>query len=331
MNAERTWPSNRATQGPFAAVRRDVELSASARRPGRISAPTSEIVDDTQRRSPPSKVHDERGPVSSFDQWKQGHHIIRRKGSVTSYLTYSIAGCGFFRDAKAQLIRTGPGDLVLVEANAYQEYGIWPGESQWECHWVHFDAPPHWLHWLPLPGRTGLHGVSSMHVEGQTPQRQIHDLFLQLHDKCKKGDIWSHALALNVLEQILILAHTSAADASTQSDDPRVSRVWEMIERCAPDPPRKAELSRVAGLSPSRLTVVFKQNTGMSILAAVNQVRLRAAQRALQEPGTTMSEVAERAGFQSPYSFSNWFLKQTGLRPAKYRKRWFEMRSATRR
>jgi AraC-like DNA-binding protein len=38
-----------------------------------------------------------------------------------------------------------------------------------------------------------------------------------------------------------------------------------------------------------------------------------------------VSEAAERAGFQSPYSFSNWYLKQTGLRPAEYRKRWIEL------
>jgi AraC family transcriptional regulator of arabinose operon len=295
-----------------------------------MSAPTVEIVDESVLRRPPYDVHYDRGLVSAYYELRQGYHIIRRKGSATSYLVYSVSGCGFFRDAKDHLIRVGRGDLVLVEAHTYQEYGICPAASHWKCHWVHFDAQPHWLHWLPLRLRAGLHGVTYSHIEARSSQNQIADLFFRLHNEAKRTEAWSHALALNVLEQILIVARTSVTDASAKPVDPRVSRVWQVIETSAPDPPSMAELSRVAGLSPSRLAFVFKQNTGISILTAVNRVRLRAAQHALQEPGTSVSQAAERAGFQSPYSFSNWYLKQTGLRPAEYRKRWSEMmREAT--
>lgn len=290
-----------------------------------MSAPNVEIVDESVLRRPPYDVHYDRGLVSAFYQLRQGYHIIRRKGSATSYLVYSVSGSGFFRDAKDHLIRVGRGDLVLVEAHTYQEYGICPGASDWKCHWVHFDAQPHWLHWLPLALRTGLQGVTSTHIEARSSQSQVVDLFFRLHNEGKRTEVWSHALALNVLEQILIVARTSATDASVKPVDPRVSRVWQVIESCAPDSPSMADLSRIAGLSPSRLAFVFKQNTGISILTAVNRVRLRAAQHALRELGTSVSEAAERAGFQSPYSFSNWYLKQTGLRPAEYRKRWFEL------
>ncbi|HTV20884.1 MAG TPA: helix-turn-helix domain-containing protein [Polyangiaceae bacterium] len=290
-----------------------------------LSPAAVEIVDESVLRRPAYDVHYDRGLVSAYYQLRQGYHIIRRRGSATSYLVYSVSGCGFFRDARDHLIRVGRGDLVLVEAHTYQEYGICPDATHWKCHWVHFDAQPHWLHWLPFPVRTGLQGVTSTHLESRSSQSQITDLFFRLHNEGKRTEAWSHALALNVLEQILIVARTSATDASVKPVDPRVSRVWQVIETCAPDPPGMAELSRVAGLSPSRLAFVFKQNTGISILAAVNRVRLRAAQHALQEPGTSVGEAAERAGFQSPYSFSNWYLKQTGMRPAEYRKRWIEM------
>jgi AraC-like DNA-binding protein len=68
----------------------------------------------------------------------------------------------------------------------------------------------------------------------------------------------------------------------------------------------------------------------MSILDAVNRVRLRLAQYALHEPGTSLVDAAERAGFQSPYSFSNWFVKQTGQRPGEYRRKWLERKPAIR-
>jgi hypothetical protein len=78
------------------------------------------------------------------------------------------------------------------------------------------------------------------------------------------------------------------------------------------------------------LGYVFKQQAGMSIRGAVNRVRLRIARHALQETGASLEQIAERSGFQSPYSFSNWFVKQTGLRPGEYRRRWLARKPATR-
>jgi transcriptional regulator GlxA family with amidase domain len=68
----------------------------------------------------------------------------------------------------------------------------------------------------------------------------------------------------------------------------------------------------------------------MSLLAAVNRVRLRTAHFALEQENLTLADVAERTGFQSPYSFSNWFVKQTGQRPGEYRRMSAERRLALR-
>lgn len=68
----------------------------------------------------------------------------------------------------------------------------------------------------------------------------------------------------------------------------------------------------------------------MSLLAAVQRVRLRIAQFTLQQSQLPLAEVAERAGFQSPYSFLNWFLEQTGQRPGEYRRGAAERRLALR-
>jgi AraC-like DNA-binding protein len=86
----------------------------------------------------------------------------------------------------------------------------------------------------------------------------------------------------------------------------------------------------VSGLSASRLAALFKAEMRVSIRGAVNRVRLRLAQAALHAPGATLELAAERAGFESPYSFSNWFLKQTGLRPGQYRRKWLSRESAVR-
>jgi AraC family transcriptional regulator of arabinose operon len=287
--------------------------------------PTVEIVDATALPRPSYDVYCEPGLVSDFYQVRRGYHIIRRKGSATSYLVYTMSGCGFFRDAKDRLIRVGRGDLVLVEPHTYQEYGTWPRSNHWKCHWVHFDAQPHWFHWVPLAQKTGLNGVTMIQIASRAAQNQLTNLLFELHNERKRSDVWQNAVALHVLERILILARRSGENIPTTTVDPRVSRVLEVIESSAPDAPTAAELTRAAGLSRSRLASLFRQSTGISILAAVNRVRLRAAQHALQEQGLSITEVAEQAGFQSPFSFSNWYLKQTGIRPREYRRRWLEL------
>ena len=287
-----------------------------------MSIPIAEITDSTALPRPVRETLYEPGLVSDYYQVRRGYHVLRRKGSGTSYLVYTLSGQGFLRDAKDRLIVLERGHFALIESQTYQEYGTWPACGRWNCHWVHFDAQPHWTHWLPLADKSELRGVTTAHIASRSIQRQVSDLFFQLHTERKQVEPWRNASALNMLERILILARSTADQATAQPVDPRVWRVLQVIESSTPNPPSAAELSRVAGLSPSRLASVFKQNTGVSILAAVNRVRLRAAQCALQKPGTSVSDAAQRAGFQTPYSFSKWYLKQTGQRPREYRKLW---------
>jgi AraC-like DNA-binding protein len=290
--------------------------------------PTVQIIDSTALPRRPDDAAYEPGLVSDYYEVRRGYQVVRRAGSLTSYLMYTVAGQGYFRDARDRVIRVRAGDFALVAARSYQEYGIWPQSARWHAHWVHFDAQPHWGHWLPLPVPSGLQGVSYAHLSDRALQRQVSDLFFELQLQRAQPEAWRHALALNLLERILILARSSSA--ASPPVDPRIWRVLRAIEASSPRAPGAAELGAIAGLSPSRLGVLFKKHTGMSLLAAVQRVRLRIAQFTLQQTPLPLAEVAERAGFQSPYSFSNWFLKQTGQRPGEYRRAAAERRLALR-
>lgn len=293
-----------------------------------MPVPTVEIIDPTALPKPSYDAPYERGLVSDYYQVRRGYHVMRRPGTLTSYLMYTVSGQGFFRDRHSRVMRVRQGDFALIEAQSYQEYGIWPESSRWNTHWVHFDAQPHWTHWLPLDNSPGLEAVSHAHVSSRSLQRQVSDLFFELQMQRTRPESWRHALSLNLLERILILAR--GTEGATRPVDPRVWRVLAAIEKTAPHSPTADELRAVSGLSGSRLSYLFKQQTGMSILAAVNRVRLRVAQFVLHEPSIGLTEAAERVGFQSPYSFSNWFFKQTGLRPGEYRRKSMERKRAIR-
>jgi AraC family transcriptional regulator, arabinose operon regulatory protein len=293
-----------------------------------MRVPPIEIIDPTVLPRRADDAGYEPGLVSDYYEVRRGYQVVRRAGSLTSYLMYTVSGHGYFRDRQNRVLRVSRGDFVLIEAKRYQEYGIWPESSRWHAHWVHFDAQSHWTHWLPLPLPSGLRDVSYAHVSTRSLQRQVSELFFDLQAQRTRPETWRHALSLHLLERILILARGTSS--MSRPVDPRIRKVLRAIEASSPRAPRSSELAAVAGLSPSRLGYLFKQQVGTSMLAAVNRVRLRAAQLALEEVGVTLAEAAERAGFLSPYSFSNWFHAQTGQRPGAYRRALAQPRRAQR-
>jgi AraC family transcriptional regulator of arabinose operon len=268
---------------------------------------------------PSSDTHLEHGPSSGYSEARAGYHVLRRHGIETSCLLYCVSGEGFVRDRQDRSLRVSAGTLVLIHSHQYQEFGVWRMSPQWNFHWAYFASQPRWGRWLPLGTATGLDGVTLADIAGPALQDEVNQLFVELHRQRTRVEPWRDALFSNLLERILILSRNDSD--SVRPLDPRVVRVLEAIEHSAPDELRSAELGAIAGLSLSRLVHLFKQQTGSSILSAINRVRLRVAQQALQDPSASLLDVAELSGFQSPYSFSNWYLKQSGIRPGEYRRR----------
>jgi AraC family transcriptional regulator of arabinose operon len=286
--------------------------------------PSVRVVDGTAVPRPRWDAACAPGLLSDHYQVGQGYHIIRRRGTPTSYMVYTLGGRGFFRDERDRYLSVKKGDLVLINARSYQEYGIEHGAAFWNVHWIHFDVQPQFSRWLPLAGSPGLKDLSTVHVSAELMHSQISDLFFELQTELRAqsqaSDQVRDALALNLLERVLILAQSASAGSEGRPKDPRMWRVLEAIEQRPHAPAAVSELAALVGLSPSRLAHLFKQQTGVSLLAAANRVRLRAARDVLDQSGTTLMDAAEAAGFSSPFSFSHWFHRQAGLRPSAYRK-----------
>lgn len=289
-----------------------------------MSEPATDSLSPSHLPRPPHDTGYERGLVSAYFEERPDYHIHRRRGTPTAYLTYTVTGKGFFRDAADRVLYVSSGDVALIQPRVYQEYGTAPAAEEWRFHWVHFDVQPDWTPWVPLGQTSALTGTSQAHVAGRASRDQISDLFFELHDEHARPESWRVASCLNLLERILILVHAGSEGHASRPEDPRVWKVLRFLESEAPRLPSPGELRKVAGLSHSRLASVFKRQTGVSILGAVNRLRLRAAQFALLDASVSVSDAADRAGFQSAGAFSNWFLKQTGLRPACYRRKWLQ-------
>lgn len=107
-----------------------------------------------------------------------------------------------------------------------------------------------------------------------------------------------------------------------QRENKRVIRdIYRAIEKVGFD--SDGGLERIAQevfLSPSYVSMLFKQETGQSISKVLNRRRLDRARTLLQDPDLKIYEISEQVGYPNPYYFSVWFKKNTGLTPTEYRR-----------
>lgn len=80
-------------------------------------------------------------------------------------------------------------------------------------------------------------------------------------------------------------------------------------------------LAKRVGKSPRHLTRVFRKELGVAPAEAVEQLRLEAARRTLQQSGVGLDEVAARCGFGSAEVLRRTFLRALHVTPSAYRAR----------
>lgn len=82
-----------------------------------------------------------------------------------------------------------------------------------------------------------------------------------------------------------------------------------------------AELAEVTGISSSRLSVLFKQDTKMTVNQYLTKVRIHHAKELLSSGVYKVYEVAEMVGYGTSQYLSRIFYKETGCYPAEYKRK----------
>jgi AraC family transcriptional regulator, arabinose operon regulatory protein len=251
-----------------------------------------------------------------FDQ-RPGYRVRRSDGRTDWLMKYTLRGQGLYRQPGLQLL-TGPGDLTLLAPGAYQDYAVPPG-GEWEFHWVHFVPRPEWTPYLALP-EAGK-GLCQLQVVRPAARERIEAAFRRLHRDALSGlGPLSEELALNALEEILLVAAGEVSADGRGALDPRVRTVLDLLVRDLTATPSVEALAAAVYLSPSRLAHLFKQQTGQTIAEMARQLRLRQAARLLRHSGRSVQEVAAEVGFQCPFHFSRRFRHCFGVSPRDYRR-----------
>lgn len=81
------------------------------------------------------------------------------------------------------------------------------------------------------------------------------------------------------------------------------------------------KLAEIIHVSPSHLFKLSKDYFGKTPLKLVNLERMKIAEKLLISTNLPLSQIAERVGFSSSYSFSDAFKRYSGQRPGSFRKK----------
>jgi len=116
-----------------------------------------------------------------------------------------------------------------------------------------------------------------------------------------------------------LLAHAEPAVEDPTAGLARFAGLCSWLEDHLHEPLTVADLAAQAHLSPAQFHAVFKDATGRTPMAWLQDLRLERAARELLAEDDAIAAVAERCGFRNPFHFSRAFKGWTGRSPRAWR------------
>lgn len=244
------------------------------------------------------------------------YRVLRPAGTRDWLLTYTLAGAGSYRVAGQTLICRA-GDVVLLEPGTPHDYATHSTGEPWTFYWSHFwprEQWAPWLHWGEVAP-----GLRLLTLDDERLCTRVVGCCERLLADSHAANPWQMELALNALEEMLILCAQQAARMRTPLRDQRVERVLRYLEEHFHEEIAVRDLAQLVALSPSRLAHLFTLQTGQALLETLLAIRLRQAARLLIFTALGVEEVARQVGFQSAFYFSRQFKRRYGMSPSAYR------------
>ncbi len=231
-----------------------------------------------------------------------GFRIDRPRGSG-DWLLLDLLTSARVLDCAGERIVPG-GSLVLFAPGFPQRYGSIGGE--FANHWLHLDQAGPLVAALGLPVNTVWQPVSA---------QPLAPLFQALDREQRVIGHVSSMVQASMACHLLALVARSRVPV----DDPLVevrNRIRRQLDRAW----TVADMARLAGLSPSRLSSRWRVRFGTSPLDDLIAARIERAGWLLAE-GRSVAAAGAAVGFADPRYFSRMFRRRTGRRPSEPQRR----------
>ena len=222
---------------------------------------------------------------------------------------YSISGEGQF-ETESLSGTFKPGQIFFAPAHKHHHY--WT-DSHYEMLWFHledneqwsflrgidsFQKPAEWIKQLITASEGYLEELTSTAIDAAQATDHYGDLIgTYLYRELRTNETYSEQQARRMLDELRGLVHQN------------LKHDWKV-----------EELAYAAHVSPVQLNRIMSRLYNTTPIGMVRQLRMQRAIDLLIHTNYPLKLVAERLGYNTPFSFSKAFRKHTGESPGIFRK-----------
>lgn len=251
----------------------------------------------------------DRGP--DYTNW-------RPAGSGDWLLIHTCSGAGNIV-LEGRSHRLEAGEAVLFAPRAEQDYSTDATAGRWQLLWAHFQPRPNWRAWIRWPERA--RGVGWLKLPAGEVRRGFVAALRRTAATLKQPHGDAGEFALNALEEALLWAQQAKDESGLAGIDDRIRRAMNHLSAHSGRPFRLDEVAGSCGLSSSRLSHLFKEQTGQTPQRYSEELKMRIAQQLLAHSSLPVAEIAAQTGFEDPFYFAKRFRRFARCSPSEYRTR----------
>ncbi|WOJ98168.1 arabinose operon transcriptional regulator AraC [Congregibacter brevis] len=242
---------------------------------------------------------------------------LRVAGQMRGWsLTLTVKGSGRYNCGDTELT-TRVGDLVLHSPEAFYDYRRAFQSTEWVHYWVYFQTEPRFTRWLNWP-------ELSPHIHHlNVPETDIEcltDIFRKAISFTKDETIVSTSLLANQIEELLIRCYSFTELEKPAEYDVRVQDAKDFILERLDQGITIYDVADAVGLSKTRLSALFKANTGRTVFQWRDERRVAEASKLLKKTQLSITQIARATGYNDSLYFSKCFTKVAKVSPTQFRK-----------
>ncbi|MCU1403937.1 MAG: transcriptional regulator, AraC family [Glaciihabitans sp.] len=240
------------------------------------------------------------------------HGLARRNGARESIVIVCTRGVGWLTMA-GRTLRVAAGDAVVIPAETPNEYRSDVADP-WSIWWLHVtgDDAPALVEVITNAGVEPMIALRDVYSAVASIERAV----VALERDETAASLYSAAgAAWSLLAQLA--ADRLQGPAATAD---RIQIVKDYLRDNLASPVSVGELARLASLSPSHFSSLFKTSTGIGVVEYVRRLRSARARELLITTSATIAEIGSSIGYSDPFYFSRQFRLVNGTSPSDFRR-----------
>jgi AraC-like DNA-binding protein len=249
------------------------------------------------------------------------HYRERPAGAVENILIYCEKGKGWI-ECSDEKLRLSAHQVYIIPRQKPHTYGS-DLHDPWSIYWIHFRGENERL-FRAIIGKV-------ISIKDSTTSR-YQDRFMLFESMFQNLEMGYSADNLEYISFCLTYFLASVKYLPQYREIKNV-KVEDVIQKSIlymkdhlEDKITLNDIAQFAGYSSSHLVTLFTQKTSYSPMEYYNQLRIQKACSYLQFSGMKIKEIAFQLGFYDPFHFSKAFLKEMGITPREYIRRYRETR-----